>query len=82
MRHRVKWILAVLVCLAFALPATGLAEPKNIKFGTNQPFTHVAYKGYMKFKELVEKRSDGQIVITTLPERPVGLSHKRRYQRV
>ena len=74
MRHRMKWSMTVLICVAIALPATGLAAPINIKFGTNQALQHSSYKGYLKFKELVEKRSNGQIAVTLYPKGQLGTS--------
>lgn len=66
--------LAFMICLLFVLPAIGMAKPINIKFGTNQALKHSSYQGYLKFKELVEKRSNGQITITLYPKGQLGTS--------
>lgn len=59
--RKVSALLAFVFCVCFASAA--MAAPLKIILGHPNPETHSIHKGFVKFKELVAKKSNGSIVI-------------------
>lgn len=71
------WKLSVLstICLTLGILVSGgiaAAAQINIKLAHTVPATHAYHKGYMKFKDMVEKRTDGKISVTIFPHGTLG----------
>ena len=54
-------VLALVLCFCFA--SISAAAPIKIILGHPNPETHSIHKGYVKFKELVEKKSNNSMVV-------------------
>jgi len=70
-----KNITASIICLALAIlvPCSVAATDKiEIKLAHTVPESHAYHKGYLKFKEMVEKRTDGRVSITIFPHGTLG----------
>lgn len=70
-----KHTVLSMICLALAiLVPCGIAaaDQIKIKLAHTVPATHAYHKGYMKFKEMVEKRTDGRVSVTIFPHGTLG----------
>jgi len=58
---------------ATLIPSTVMAGDKiKIKLAHVVPATHAYHKGYVKFKNLVEERTDGKVEVTIFPHGTLG----------
>lgn len=78
-RHRLFLIVSTLICLAL-LPAcssenmTQSRKPVQWRFAIEETIGSVQHKYALKFKELIEARSEGQIEVTIYPYGTMGTS--------
>ncbi len=65
---------AILICavLTFLASGTGLAAKWNAKLGHDQPATSPHHQALVKFKDTVEKGSNGQIAIEIFEQQKLG----------
>ncbi len=69
------WRGVVVGVAAFSLVSLGLVEVSHaatIKFGIGHPPTHSFVKATEKFKELIEKRTNGQLKVEIFPSSQLG----------
>jgi len=61
----------VAICV-LGLASVGVSEAATIKFGIGHPPTHSFVKATEKFKELIEKRTNGQLKVEIFPSSQLG----------
>ncbi len=64
-----------IICMALAIlvPCSiAAADQIKIKLAHTVPASHAYHKGYLKFKDLVEKRTNGKVSITIFPHGTLG----------
>lgn len=77
-RFRLIFALLSIAVLCFTLnavaPGNALAADKkiSIKLAHTVPTTHAYHKGYLKFKKMVEERSNGRLEVTIFPQGSLG----------
>ncbi|PTX17318.1 tripartite ATP-independent transporter solute receptor, DctP family [Halanaerobium congolense] len=66
--------LSVLLVVLFVLLSVGVvsAAEYTIKVGNTQPMGHIYNQGLLRFKELVEDRSNGEIEVQIFPSSQLG----------
>ena len=65
--------LALLLAFLFILPGAAFAaDTIKIKLAHTVPTSHAYHKGYVKFKNLVAERTDGQVEVTIFPQGTLG----------
>lgn len=74
-KHTKKSAVTLAVCIITATVLScsmAAAAQFKIKLAHTVPTTHAYHKGYVKFKELVEKRTNGRVEITIFPQGTLG----------
>lgn len=73
MRHAWYGIVAGVVAIGMVgLALVGVSQAATIKFGIGHPPTHSFVKATEKFKELIEKRTNGQLKVEIFPSSQLG----------
>lgn len=70
-----KYHAMSIICLALSILAPcsiAAAGQIEIKLAHTVPASHAYHNGYLKFKEMVEKRTDGKVIITIFPHGTLG----------
>lgn len=67
-----KLRMLMIVITGLFITSSACAAPIEIALGHPNPTTHSIHKGYVKFKELVESKSNGELIINIHPAGAVG----------
>ncbi|MCF8091904.1 MAG: TRAP transporter substrate-binding protein [Desulfotignum sp.] len=68
-------VLFCMISLSFFIPGpagVSAGDKINIKLAHTVPVSHAYHKGYLKFKEMVEKQTDGNVTVTIFPHGTLG----------
>lgn len=71
MKNRLWIVSALMFLLAVGLSSVALAEVK-IKIGHGVPENNSMHLGFLKFKELIEAKSNGEFVVDIFPNQQLG----------
>lgn len=71
-RHLCCALLAVIMCLSITATQAGAADAIVWKFGHTNPEEHPWHKVAVKFKEIVERESNGRLIIEIYPNSTLG----------
>jgi tripartite ATP-independent transporter DctP family solute receptor len=72
-----KWVSSIIIIMVAILTIPAVAKSVAIKFGTDFPTVNLQYKTYERFKELIEKKSKGQITVLLYPKGQLGTSEQQ-----
>nr|MDA3903596.1 TRAP transporter substrate-binding protein DctP [Desulfuromusa sp.] len=70
---RFYFLLTLLLSFVFIFPGAVFSADKiKIKLAHSVPTSHAYHKGYVKFKDLVAERTNGQVEVTIFPQGTLG----------